>query len=709
MADNEVMHGPSLLIKALLRLWYFWLRLSDAVDTKLERLNRILILRGRIFDDEWYFEANPDLPKTLKNAADHFVRHGRYEGRKARFFDPAWYLLAHDDVRSTRLDAWTHYQKYGQSEGRVARFYYVHSSLDYQAMPPFQEWVRLYDSRTDKDLEQLVEITENLSLTTSFDVLIHIDENTKTTGQVEALLSALSNQAYKQARFFIGLSDRLSGTLQSQVRNWTAKSSQAELFTLRTADTIYAAYNQLLAKGHSPFVLCLTPGSIPDATALFWFAYQLHQTPDAIVIYSDHDHCNSKKERANPHFKPDFNYDLFLSHNYIGNSYVIRRDALESLNGFDENMGQDAGYDLLWRLHDSFTSEHIAHVPRLLLHYYGTHTPIEASEQAVRNHLARNKLKGDIFKVEEAPEYKRVRLALPEPQPLVSIIIPTRDRLELLKQAIDSVCTLTTWKNYEIIVIDNGSKEHETLTYMANPPYPQVKVIRDARPFNYSALNNLAAKAASGEYLCLMNNDIEIITPDWLEEMMAFACQKDVGCVGARLWYPDGRIQHAGVLVGFHGLAGHMHKFLKSDEHGYADRAILHQSLSAVTAAVLLVRKSIYHEAGGLDEKLAVAFNDVDLCLKVRNMGYRNVYTPYAQMYHHESASRGAEDTPEKKRREQKEISIMKKRYGQSLLNDPAYNSNLTLIAEDLSFAFPPRVQTISELHTISLEALQNT
>lgn len=701
-------HKSSLLARTFLILWRLWLRLTASFDKTLELLHRTILLRGHVFDDEWYYTSNPDLTPSIGNAVEHFMRHGRYEGRKARFFDPGWYFLAHRDVRSTRLDAWTHYRQYGRAEGRVARFHYLHSSLDYYTTPPFQEWARLYDTQTDEELGQMAKISRHLNLQVTFDILIHIGHEIKTPDQIKALLQGLSHQIYTRAHYFIAAAEGLDKPLLDQINDWVSTTPHASLYPVSDALSAFAAYNRMLTKGRAPYILCLSPYSLPNKTTLFWFAYQAHLKPDATIIYADDDQFNEKKERIRPHFKTDFNYELFLSYNYIGDAAILRREVVDDLSGFDERFGQDAGYDLMWRIHDKCSSTRIVHIPRLLIHHPEIPARNAPSAQVVQNHLRRKNLIGDVLNVEEAPAYNRVRFALPKRQPLVSIIIPTRDRLELLEQAIESICTLTTWTNYEIIIVDNGSRERETLTYLANLPYAQIHVVRDERPFNFSALNNEAAKVANGEFLCLMNNDIEIITPDWLEEMMSFAYQKDVGCVGARLWYPDGKIQHAGVLIGFHGVAGHMHKLLDSKQNGYADRAVLHQSLSAVTAAVLLVRKSIYQAVGGLDKSLGVAFNDVDFCLKVRDAGYRNIYTPYAQMYHHESASRGAEDTPEKKRREQREITIMKNRYGKTLMNDPAYNSNLTLIAEDFSYAFPPRVQTISELYNEVFRMVEN-
>jgi GT2 family glycosyltransferase len=288
----------------------------------------------------------------------------------------------------------------------------------------------------------------------------------------------------------------------------------------------------------------------------------------------------------------------------------------------------------------------------------------------------------------------RVTYQLPEHRPLVSLIIPTRNGFHLIKTCIDSIEDKTSYRNFEILVVDNGSDDPEVLDYFSEiQKKPNVEIIRDDRPFNFARLNNLAVTQAEGELVGLINNDIEVIEPDWLSEMVGLATRDGVGAVGAKLLYTDGKIQHGGVVLGVGGVAGHAFKHYPGDYPGYFSRARLTSSFSAVTAACLVIRKETYLQAGGLDEKnLAIAFNDIDFCLRVRELGLRNVWTPHALLYHHESASRGYEDTPEKQERFAKEVRFMQKRWGRKLLDDPAYSPNLTLEHEDFSFAWPPRV-----------------
>jgi len=317
---------------------------------------------------------------------------------------------------------------------------------------------------------------------------------------------------------------------------------------------------------------------------------------------------------------------------------------------------------------------------------------IVAGERALNEHLKRCELRAE---AEYVGVGYRVRYEIPASFPKVTLIIPTRNGRNLLEKCVSSILELTTYPNYDIIIVDNGSDDARIIDYFDElRQIGNIQVKRDDRPFNYSAINNAAVASASGSIIGLVNNDIEVISPDWLAEMVSLVVQPGVGAVGARLWYPNDTIQHAGVVIGIGGIAGHVHKHLKRGLSGYFSRATLMQSFSAVTGACLIIRKELYVEAGGLNASdLAIAFNDIDFCLKLCQMGYRNLWTPYAELYHHESASRGAEDTPQKRARFEAERRYMQDRWGEWLDCDPAYSPNLTIEQQDLSLAFPPRVE----------------
>nr|WP_301011612.1 glycosyltransferase family 2 protein [Halomonas sp.] len=277
---------------------------------------------------------------------------------------------------------------------------------------------------------------------------------------------------------------------------------------------------------------------------------------------------------------------------------------------------------------------------------------------------------------------------VPTPQPLVSLLVPTRDGVEILKPCVDAILERTDYRHFELLILDNQSSCSKTLAYMAEVEKrdSRVKVLRWNHDFNYSAINNFGAKHSKGDIIGLINNDVEPIDGEWLTEMVSQASRPEVGCVGAKLYYPNGTIQHGGVVLGVGGVAGHAHRFFQHNEEGYAGRLQLVQNLTAVTAACLLLRREVFEKVGGLNEPdLAVAYNDVDLCLKVHELGLRNLWTPYAELYHHESISRGADDTPKKRARALKEARYMRKQWGPLLDKDPAYNPNLTLAHEDFS------------------------
>ena len=437
--------------------------------------------------------------------------------------------------------------------------------------------------------------------------------------------------------------------------------------------------------------------------ALYWVARAIIENPAAELIYSDEDKIDNQGTRSSPYFKSEWNEFLFRSQNMICHLGVYRRDLIEQVGRFRIGFEGAQDYDLALRCSEQLAENQIVHIPRVLYHWRihagstamaGDEKPYAAlaGVKALDEHLQR---KGNIGKTELLPRCMyRTHYALPDQHPLVSLIIPTRNAYALVKQCIDSIKTLSSYRNFEIILIDNGSDDPESLAYFSDlGNEPNITVLRDDGPFNYSALNNRAVREARGQLIGLINNDIEVITPGWLEEMVAIALQPGVGAVGARLWYPDDRLQHGGVLVGLGGVAGHSHKYLPKGDFGYFCRAALVQEFSAVTAACLIIRKSIFDEVDGLDEvNLKVAFNDVDFCLRVQEAGYKNVWTPFAELYHHESATRGQEDTPLKQERFMDEVNYMKSRWP-DIQNDRAYNPNLTLDYEDFSLAWPPRVK----------------
>lgn len=417
---------------------------------------------------------------------------------------------------------------------------------------------------------------------------------------------------------------------------------------------------------------------------------------DADFIYTDENTFHEKPEDAFcPHFKPDYAPDTLRSYNYICHFTVFSRELLDEVGNFRREFDGSQDYDMVLRLTEK--AARIVHIPEIL-YFWRAHSgsvadgisakpyTLDAARRALREHLDRVGLVGEV-EGSSIPSTYRIKYAI-SGCPKVSIVIPNMDHADTLRTCISSILEKTTYENFEIVIIENNSRKEETFAYYDElKTDPRIQIVTWEGKFNYSAINNFGVReAATGEYILLLNNDIEVITPDWLQEMLMFAQRSDVGAVGAMLYYPDDTIQHAGVILGIGGVAGHAHKNFPRGDFGYMSRATIAQDLSVVTAACVMLPRTVWDEVGGLDETFEVAFNDVDLCMRIRKAGYLIVWTPYAELYHYESKSRGAEDTPEKKKRFEGEVRRFQARWKSELAaGDPYYNPNLTLVREDFS------------------------
>jgi len=461
---------------------------------------------------------------------------------------------------------------------------------------------------------------------------------------------------------------------------------------------ISAASNTALAKATAPFVVCLDHDDTLAPSAMETFGTFLGQRPNTRILYSDEDKIDQNDNRFLPYFKPNFSRELLYSSNYLNHLTAYHSDTMRRIGGWRSEYDGAQDYDANLRTIEVIDEGQIGHVPMILYHWraipgsaaldigYKWYA-IEAGRRALRDHLSRLSV---IAQIDIASNTMyRVRYALSSHQPRVSIIIPFRDKAPLLRQCVSSIREKTTYKNYEIVLVDNGSVEASTVdlldTYQDDD---SISVLRQPGAFNYAALNNRAAEHSRGDYLCLLNNDTVVITPDWLEDMVGYASQPGVGCVGAKLYYANGTIQHAGVVLGLAlgGVAGHAFLNRGRGDPGYFGRLQVASNYSALTGACLLVNRSIYVDVGGLDESdLIVGFNDIDFCIKVMLLGYRNVFTPFSELFHYESSSRGRDDTPKNLLRLEKERLVMKRRYGSLLDSDPYYSPHLTRTQDDFS------------------------
>ncbi len=446
--------------------------------------------------------------------------------------------------------------------------------------------------------------------------------------------------------------------------------------------------NAAMSMSSGEYICFLDHDDLIAPQALYMYAEEIKKS-GADFLYSDEDKVTEDgSKHLQPHFKPDFNLDLLRSNNYITHFVALKRTLAEEIGGFRPEMNGAQDYDFILRSTEK--AGHIAHIPEILYHWRisGTSTAdnpmskqyaYEAGKRAIEEHLKRTGSEGT---VELLPDFGFYRVRYPvRGNPKVSIIIPNKDQADVLKSCIDSVLS-ASYGNFEIIIVENGSTERSTFDYYRElSENPKIRLVRWKKPFNYSAINNYGVRFARGQYLLFLNNDVRAtITPDWLSEMLGVCQRKDVGIVGCRLYYPNNKIQHAGIIMGIGGVAGAMFVDLPRGRSGYMHKAAIMQDLSAVTAACMLVKREAFEKVSGFTEELAVAFNDVDFCLKVGKCGLRVVYDPYAELYHDESRTRGPEDSPEKVKRFQDEIEYMRTNWLDILKDgDPYYNKNLSL------------------------------
>jgi len=452
--------------------------------------------------------------------------------------------------------------------------------------------------------------------------------------------------------------------------------------------SISANTNRAFLMAEGDYIALLDHDDLLAPQALYRMAEAI-KAQGADMLYSDEDKVTEDlKKHFQPHFKPEFNLDLLRTNNYITHLLVVKRTLAEEAGLLRDEMNGAQDYDFIFRCSEK--AEKIVRIPEILYHWRTSETstadnPMSkqyayvAGARAIAENLERT---GTIGTVEKLPDFGFYRVRYPvQGNPLVSVIIPNKDHAGMLRKCVESVFA-NDYPNVEIIIVENNSTEQETYAYYKElSKDPRVHLVRWKKGFNYSAINNYGARFAKGEYLLLLNNDVRAeISTDWLTEMLGVCQRKDVGAVGARLYYPNNKIQHAGIVIGIGGVAGAMFVDLPRGRGGYMHKAAVMQDLSAVTAACMLVKREAFRAAGGFTEELAVAFNDVDLCLKIGQLGYRIVYDPFAELYHDESRTRGAEDTPEKIKRFQSEIEYMRVHWLDIIKNgDPNYNPNLSL------------------------------
>ena len=517
-----------------------------------------------------------------------------------------------------------------------------------EAVGRYAAWLELYDRTTREDRAQIQRQIKQLARPPLISILLPV-YNTNSKWLLRAIES-VRNQFYPHWELCIVDDASTDSSVWKILLREARRDSRLKIFRRTQNGHICAASNDALRLATGEFIALLDHDDELSPLALYCVALALNRGPDLQLLYSDEDKLDREGRRCDPHFKPDWNPDLFTSQNYISHLTVYRAGLVREVGGFREGFEGSQDYDLTLRCLEKIEPAQIHHIARVLYHWRMTEQSTAgaalakpyaqaAALRAMQDHFDRRRLTVSV--VPDYSIYLRAKYPLPDDPPLVSIIIPTRDQAQLLRRCLESIFAKTDYPRFEVIVIDNESRDPDALEYLAKLGSESIRVHRIEGPFNFSKLNNAGVGLARGSLIALLNNDLEVINPGWLSEMVSHALRPEVGAVGARLWYPNNTIQHAGVILGGGGVADHAHIGLR-DGPGYFARAHLVQDFSAITAACMLVRKDRYLEIGGLNEiNLAVAFNDVDFCLRLRARGFRIVWTPHAELYHHESASRG--------------------------------------------------------------------
>ncbi len=508
------------------------------------------------------------------------------------------------------------------------------------------------------------------------------------------MLDSVNSQTYPNWQHCIVNGDSTDQMVSGKINAYASKDSRVVVSTLEKNLGIAGNTNEAIKMAKGEWIAFLDHDDQLAPFALYEIVKYINENPDVDVIYSDEDKIRTTDtDRFSPYFKPEFNLDYLRNINYMTHFLVVRKSVGDSVGWLDKAYEGSQDYDLALKL--SERTDHIARIPKILYHWrisegsaaasvLNKAYAVEAGERALQAHLDRCGANA-VVEAGQFPYLPRYKI---DGQPVISLIIPNRDNHQTLKRLLDSIFERSTYPNYEILIVENHSRENETFSYYSQlETKPNIRILEWKDEFNYSLVNNFAEKHCSGSVVLLCNNDLEVITGDWLERMLEHALRPEIGAVGAKLFYPNNTIQHAGVIVGLFGAAGHSQKFYDRESPGYYNRLITIQNYSAVTAACLMVRREVFEQAGGLDPAFKIEFGDVDFCLRILSLGYRNLWTPYAQLYHHESLTRGGYDSHEKQALNFHEVELFQARWGDFIRRgDPSYNPNLTHQREDFYF-----------------------
>ena len=649
------------------------------------------------FNETAYLEANEDIKSAIdkgqfKNAWEHFVLLGAEEIRRGeRTLHP--FIPQQSDKQYTFLnnDIFDR-EKYNHVTSPFEHFllYGAEEIISGERKVVFSKVYKYKIPKLTADIESELEAFSLTPLISVIMPVYNVDAK-----WLRLAIASLNAQWY--SNWELCIADDASTKKETIEFLTSIKNPKIKISYLKDNVNISAASNAALELASGEYIALMDNDDELTVDAFYEVVKSINRN-HADFIYSDEDKLELDGTFTDPHFKPDFAPDMFLSQNYLSHLGVIKKSLVEEVDGWSVGLEGAQDYDLYLRVLE--LTDKVVHIPKVLYHWRKIpgSTAAEFSDKsyaqdagktALENAMKRRDINAKILNGKYPGTY-RVKYDI-KGSPLVSIVIPFKDKPELLDMCINSIIDKSTYENYEIIGISNNSEETKTFESMEKlkAKDKRVSFYEYNVPFNYSDINNHAVNTyAKGEHIVLLNNDIEIITAEWIESMLEFSQQENIGTVGAKLYYSDDTIQHAGVILGIGGVAGHSHKYFNKIEKGYFSRLHIIQNLSAVTAACLMVKKNIFIELNGLNENnLKIAFNDVDFCLRIREKGYLNIFTPYCEAYHYESISRGKEDSIEKQERFKYEVEYMMKRHKKILnISDPYYNRNLTLEFENFEY-----------------------
>jgi GT2 family glycosyltransferase len=680
-----------------------WNRLARGIRRRQKAFDSVeddaaIVLASGVFNSSWYLSQNPDVAAEGMSPVEHYLRHGWEEGRDpSPAFVTRAYLSAYPDVAAAGINPLVHFILHGKAEGRSAE------ASDYQL------WIRRFDTWVSEDLAALGEQMRSFRLRPRISIIMPV-YNTDVRWLRQAIDSVCA-QIYPHWELCISDDASSLREVREVLEHYASEDPRVRLIFRPTNGHISCNSNTALTLATGEFIALLDADDELRPETLFWVAREINDHPTVNLIYSDEDKIDLNGRRYDPYFKPDWNAALIQSQNFFCHLGIYRRALVERVGGFREGYEGSQDHDLLLRCVDCVSLDSVRHIPRVLYHWRSTPGSTASTQaidakpyawyaglRSIEDHLERKGVKARV--IPALTQYYQVDYRTDtREQPTVSVIMPSACNLQLLRPCLEALFSRTTYKNFEVLLAINEIRfrnpaQAAYLKSLSAVEHLRVLVYED-RPFNFSWINNWAIRQANGSVLCLMNDDVEVLTSPWLERLIVRLQLERVGAVGPMLYYPDNTIQHAGVILGMGGVAGHPFIHQRRGSNGYFGRAGLEQDVSCVTAACAAIRREAFDEVGGFNEALAIAFNDVDLCIRLRNAGWRVLFTPQVEHYHHESASLGRHNSPERQQEFTREVALMREIWGSTLEADPFYNPNLSLRNNEMTLAFPPRVAKI--------------